>query len=225
MTDPPPQFERFCRSCRHSLRGINSRRCPECGRAFDPDNPRTTLPNATRKFWFVLESICRYLIIACGFLVGFSILASVIGPDVFLFWMGAILVAPGLLFILLIVMLPKVPLSRRFRIIGVVFPVLFISIAWTQWPLCVNFAFHRSAIDKLANQVQAGNTVSTPHQVGMLRFHTVRQLDNGNVGFQLTGDPGGGIFLVRCAPSSQRVWYNTNWEINLGGGWYYVYED
>ena len=206
MSDSPHQFDRFCLSCRHSLRGISSRKCPECGRAFDPDDPRTTSSRATRKLWFVLECVCRYLIIASGVLVGFSVLASVMGPDVFLFWMGAILVAPGLLIILLIIILPKVPLSRRFRILGVVFPVLFISIAWTQWPLGINFAFHRFTMNKLADQVQAGKTVSTPQQIGMFRFHTVRHLDNGNVGFQLTGGPGGGVFLVRCAPSSQRVW-------------------
>ena len=80
-------------------------------------------------------------------------------------------------------------------------------------------------MNKLADQVIAGQSVATPQKIGMFRFHTVRQIENGNVGFQLTGGLGGGIFLVRVAPGSQRVWYNTNWETNLGSGWYHVYED
>src|SRR4051812_43733652 len=31
----------FCRKCGYALVGLPSRCCPECGRAFDPANPRT----------------------------------------------------------------------------------------------------------------------------------------------------------------------------------------
>ena len=31
----------ICRGCGYSLIGMNERLCPECGRAFDPDNPAT----------------------------------------------------------------------------------------------------------------------------------------------------------------------------------------
>lgn len=30
-----------CLSCQYELRNLTDRRCPECGRAFDPDDPRT----------------------------------------------------------------------------------------------------------------------------------------------------------------------------------------
>ena len=30
-----------CRACQYNLNGTTERRCPECGRAFDPDNPAT----------------------------------------------------------------------------------------------------------------------------------------------------------------------------------------
>jgi hypothetical protein len=33
--------ERFCLGCGYALRGLQSRRCPECGRAFNPDDPAT----------------------------------------------------------------------------------------------------------------------------------------------------------------------------------------
>lgn len=32
---------RYCRACEYILDGLASVRCPECGHAFDPDNPRT----------------------------------------------------------------------------------------------------------------------------------------------------------------------------------------
>ena len=41
MTNAAHQHDRYCLSCRHSLRGIHSERCPECGRPFDPDDPAT----------------------------------------------------------------------------------------------------------------------------------------------------------------------------------------
>lgn len=31
----------FCRSCQYKLVGLNARRCPECGCAFDPADPKT----------------------------------------------------------------------------------------------------------------------------------------------------------------------------------------
>jgi len=31
----------FCKRCRYNLKAIESRTCPECGRAFDPQNPKT----------------------------------------------------------------------------------------------------------------------------------------------------------------------------------------
>lgn len=34
----------YCRKCRYDLHAIASRACPECGRAFDPANPRTFDP-------------------------------------------------------------------------------------------------------------------------------------------------------------------------------------
>lgn len=35
-------MERFCQQCGYNLAGLAEHRCPECGRAFDPVNERTT---------------------------------------------------------------------------------------------------------------------------------------------------------------------------------------
>lgn len=37
----PDDFRAFCLNCFYDLRGLPTGRCPECGRAFDPDDPRT----------------------------------------------------------------------------------------------------------------------------------------------------------------------------------------
>ena len=225
MSKTVPQIERFCISCKHSLRGISSRRCPECGRAFDPNDPRTTAPNTTYKLWLVLEAACRFLICASGFLVALSFIVSMVGTGRMLIWMLAFLVSPVLLFLLLVIMLPCVALSRRYRISGVVLLALLTSIVWTDWPLYISFAFHKSAMNKLAAQAMAGEVVVTPQRVGMFRFHNIKHLPNGNVGFQLTGGPVGGVFLVRCVPDAQYVWDWWDWQTKLGGGWYHVHED
>ena len=69
------------------------------------------------------------------------------------------------------------------------------------------------------------STSSGPVNVGLFRFQNFRMATNGNFGFQLTGGAGGGIFLVYSPQRTTWIWYNTNWEQNLLGGWYRVYED
>ncbi|MEY3022943.1 MAG: hypothetical protein RIS86_2141, partial [Planctomycetota bacterium] len=61
--------------------------------------------------------------------------------------------------------------------------------------------------------------------VGIMRFKRVRLLSDGTIGLQLSGDAGGGIYLVRPASAARRSWFNTNWEHDWGGGWWEVYED
>lgn len=38
MNDNPPRFDMFCLGCDYPLHGLTSRRCPECGRKFDPND-------------------------------------------------------------------------------------------------------------------------------------------------------------------------------------------
>jgi hypothetical protein len=39
----------FCLECSYSLRGLAENRCPECGRAFDPDDPGTYTVKRSRE--------------------------------------------------------------------------------------------------------------------------------------------------------------------------------
>jgi hypothetical protein len=40
----PSPDNRFCLDCGYSLRGLLDPRCPECGRVFDPADPKTWSP-------------------------------------------------------------------------------------------------------------------------------------------------------------------------------------
>ncbi len=57
-----------CLSCKYDLRNLTENRCPECGRIFDPDDPRT-FRDTSRKHrrWWIVElvifSAVFYLII------------------------------------------------------------------------------------------------------------------------------------------------------------------
>lgn len=42
---------RYCLGCGYVLDGLPEHRCPECGRPFDPDNPRTFKTARPYKRW------------------------------------------------------------------------------------------------------------------------------------------------------------------------------
>jgi hypothetical protein len=53
----PSESQKFCISCGYSLRGLPVNRCPECGQAFDPEDPRTYL--RSQRVNFVTKWLAR----------------------------------------------------------------------------------------------------------------------------------------------------------------------
>ena len=52
----------YCKKCNYDLRHLTSRRCPECGRPFDPDDPSTYLPTIGVPIWI---RACFFLLTLC----------------------------------------------------------------------------------------------------------------------------------------------------------------
>jgi hypothetical protein len=220
-------IDRFCVSCRHSLRGLVSRACPECGREFNPDDPRTYSRHARHEGWRSLASVSRFLVVAFGGLTLVALVASATGLGRSLLW-HLLIVAPfvgaGLVILLGSLLLPAVPISRRVRVLGLCTLPLLFSIAWTNWPLRVTFALSRSCFYRVAETIEQGGTVRLPQWVGPFRVREIRTISNGNIGFRLSRHPGEGPHLVRAKPRATPVWYNCT-VAPLGGSWYLVHEE
>ncbi|MFM1822412.1 MAG: hypothetical protein RI967_678 [Planctomycetota bacterium] len=219
-------IRRFCLDCRHPLDPAGSSACPECGRAFDPRDPRSTRASADGGFARAFEDFARAAawVIATGAVAATIAIALGFSP----IWILLLSCAstPFVLLAALAALLPLRRLSMRRRATILASTALLASVVATRWPLRVMFELHRDALDRLAASIASGApTPAGPTTVGVMRFRRVRQLSDGTLGFQVSGNAGGGIYLVRPAIGTTRIWINTNWEHDWGGGWWEVYED
>lgn len=133
-------------------------------------------------------------------------------------------------------LIPSLDVRFRTRLAAFLLPALVASIAWPSntrlpldnplwyWPFDLSFALHQSAVESFATRIRAGEIVETTPRIGVLNFfdHTFAE---DNLGLQLTGGDGGGIHLVQAVPGCRMIWWNTNWEKDLGDGWFLVYQD
>jgi hypothetical protein len=187
------------------------------------------MPTPHYPLWKHLGLVARILTYASIVLACMALILSIFGFDRarvpftidFLF---VILSMIAVVFLLAIC--PRVVLRPRLRVAALVCPLLAATINWTNWPLYVAFILYRPWVERIADQVEANGPKRGQ------RSHSLQRgcvLDNGNVGLKLIGGDGGGIYFVRRAGDlpglPNRVWYNTNWEKDLGDGWYAVYED
>ena len=231
----PGPIDRFCRGCGHPLAGLRSPICPECGRGFDPDDPRTTV-DSPKPWRRTIAALVRPLIVF-NVLVAISVVvANGRGFDPLLGYLIAIGLSPVLLLPLAAVPFPSLPLKRRWRVLAVLAPLAILTTLLTDWPVRAAFEFHRSSFVAEADRIRAnptpaatgagvGDLRSGPTRVGAFSVLQIRETPDGNLGFQLTGNAGGGVYLVEAKPGSRFIWWNTNWETDLGGGWWLVYQD
>ena len=231
--------DRCCIGCGHPLRGVTSRVCPECGRGFDPDVPRTTAKVGNRGFRRGLIGTCRVLHWAFLIFAFALTLYSFLGGHWVLIGMIVVCSLPLVLLQFTLLALPLQPISVRRRVLGYLVPLVVVSIPVTDWPIRANFMIHRNALQAIADRAYAGETFPRDTRVGILRFRQIRQSRNeGHVGFQLNGGDGGGVHFVATPPgfvgepsrssplrNHRNVWTNTNWTVDLGGGWYLVEQD
>ena len=83
-----------CKTCHYSLSGLSEHRCPECGRAFDPNDPNTVeLPTKARYLgvpeWSNMTMLLIFSGVASVFLLvnyiplrGTSKLLVMVGPAI-----------------------------------------------------------------------------------------------------------------------------------------------
>jgi hypothetical protein len=101
--------------------------------------------------------------------------------------------------------------------------------AWTVWPFRLEFLIARSALERAADQVAAGQAVSFPLSVGPFRL-TASRFDSQTGGVALLTDPSPSGFVRHkislpgpygCFDPIRGDW----WHVGLGGGWCYHEED
>lgn len=219
------QPERFCLACTQSLRGVLSTRCPECGKPFDRDDARTTSAVPRTEFWLSVATSHRVLLALTGAGSLVTVALCAVGFDPLWLFLPALVTVHILLMMLILAVIPKVPINWKERLAAPLIVGVIVSVPFTVWPLRVAFALHRPWLEPIAQQVRSEGTIAKPGRVGLFEYRQVRRIEYGSVGFQFTGGPGGGVYLVQCEPGSARIWYNLNWWYSLGGDWYLVYED
>ncbi len=104
--------------------------------------------------------------------------------------------------------------------------------AWTVWPFRLKFLVARSALERVADQVEAGQAVAFPQHAGPFRLAASR-LDSPSRGVALLvdPDPNGPSGFVRHTGSLTgpfgcfRPVRGDTWHLGLGGGWCYHEED
>ncbi len=217
---------RYCLTCRYPLCGLVQHECPECGRQFDPLDPRTSSSYPTGDIRRGLASTGMFMTIGVGFLSGAAFIASALGVDPLILWFGGFITAPCLLILLGIATIPAIPLARRTRVWAFVAVLTLISIVVTDWPFRISFTLHRPALQRYVDSIRSGKTPAATGSVNIGLFMINRvEIAKGNIGLQLTGDTGGGTYLVHRAPGNTWTWYNTNWEKDFGNGWMFVDQD
>jgi hypothetical protein len=216
---------RYCLGCSHSLRGVTEPVCPECGRDFDPHDPRTTgeSPFPVRR---ALGRLTRGLALFGIAVLLVAILCSAAGWREWM-WLFAFAMSPILLLGAVMAMIPPIMLSRRWRMACIAVPLIVASVVLTDWPFRLVFELHRARFDAAVAEIRAaeGRLPAGRMQIGGYQILAVKSKSEGSLGFQLTGGRGGGVFLVHLAPTGSLRGWNTNWELDLGGEWWMIYED
>src|SRR5262245_7833529 len=108
LVEATRSFARHCRDCGHLLRGAVSRRCPECGRPFDPEDARTTSAHPFSEWRVSLASLARLMTWVAAVVAGAIFVCSALGFGFDLRWLFVLVLplAPALLLTLILIALP-----------------------------------------------------------------------------------------------------------------------
>lgn len=207
-----------CRKCGYQLRGLTDPRCPECGRAFNPNWPYSYYdPVRQAALWEARARLVSWSYVAATALLTLFVLYQASIPQDLVGTARLLcLAAPGVL-LLSAADCAMCAVARRIRQkFGLAMaphrgtllrrwlaPVLAAAvIAWafhSTIPTQLRFAASRGAFERAARDVLAGKTLSTPRRVGLYHVNYIENSPNGYILFQ-TGtnwvDPAGFGYLV-----------------------------
>ena len=101
---------------------------------------------------------------------------------------------------------------------------------WTLWPLHLAFFAARPALERLADQVAAGEMLNFPRRVGLFRVAgAALEPISGNIGLMIDANPNGPTGFVRVSRgASQNRQGPFRWDdllVDLGHDWEYREED
>jgi hypothetical protein len=228
--------EAYCRRCFYPLRGLTTPRCPECGAAFDPSNPRTLWLGQPIGRWL------RWTVAGPGWLYYTSaglatvwILGAATLPYAIAGELSAIctaLVFGGLWVVRLLVALIATQrwhgTSKRCEwhvrrwLAAPALALLVAALLSADTPARVRFWFARPALDRFVQQItQPGAAVPQTARVGGYQLE------------EIVADPNGVHFYVHGALFRGGFWYRPqctfdNRKTLLGkhvsGDWYYCVE-
>jgi len=231
-------YPMHCLSCGYNLHALPEPRCPECGRAFDPEDPTSWGNKRAYKF----APIARIAGLLCTVCVALPALFGTVGIAIghydafFLSMLWFYATIP--MMILLGVWLGSLKAcaykpGRRAYLVGIVFIALNFSLI-TEWPIRVAFYLHRPALNELIRQHQAGETITLPQQVGIFRVYEIETIDWWNtpepiIDLKISTDTGNPDHLV-FGMSDERYGrgatpFNIWSDRRLDEEWHIVHED
>jgi hypothetical protein len=228
----------LCLDCNYSLIGLHANRCPECGREFNLQNPKTF--NAERP----LRWIDRKLLKPIGWptfttiaLLSCAYLYLGIYPGVYYFNIIYFLILVPLMIVALMlafrdilrncIVPSSVPLmdSRpRERLALLLLAIPFLLVLF-HVPLRVLFFLAKHDLDRVAQGIIDG-TISQPinrHRAGPIMISDTAYSDDDQFFFYIHGFGGGGF--VYCRTPGRRLNYNSGADGHLWGNWYWWVND
>ncbi len=228
-----------CLGCDYPLLSLPENRCPECGRSFDPADPRTmrTSGSPGKVVQFLLTPPGWPMFISVGVATLFSIVAgaapggySIVEVIAFMSWLGA---AVCWLFRVVLYSILTSSYENTWQISDrtlkrwLVMPLtLIITIALLvgHVPLYVAFWLSRSSMEALAKEVVNGSKSNPPAQwVGLFRVQNITNTETGmrfivsHSGFL---DRGGFEWSATALPEE-----GSEKRSHLGGPWYTWIDD
>ncbi len=177
-----------------------------------------------RRIGVIASQVQRTLVYIFAAVAILYLLMSLLGFDWLLLLIGACGTAPLAIVLCVLSIVPGPPISGGRRCLGIVLPLIVLSVAWTGWPFRISFLLHRPAMETLSRQILEGTVDEGPRRVGLLDFQGIHQ-HKGCVGFQYTGGDGGGMFVVHRGRNDIARWLNPNWTVDLGDGWIWTEQD